>query len=376
MAQNIFRKLKSPPDVFKPGCATDYLNHNGNIIFIEYTNDEDDLMAICEYNLDKQIITKMYEYPLNRLDDTMVMGMTIDRKNHMLYMLGDDLLLTLDLNQNCWDIISRNEQNSAEIQQGNITISNFYFIPSPVNELHLTSKYHWKLDKKQRQLIKFENDTSILNGSVDTLFQTYQDVTGLFVYRESTKQLIVLQSKCDYLAICDIIVDDKNDIHVSDWKQHEIKLHRKPYMCDMKLGWDQIIFWFEFAYYTDDGKLKTDDPKIWCLDLNYNDKWYESQVILPFAFDEEQALEDLDEPLVIMDDDDNIHFMSFNDNDRGHYRTALFNLLPKEIITINTQRWDPLIIGFIKEFEQQNDLIFIIPMHLQRLITEFYPIFV
>ena len=72
--------------------------------------------------------------------------------------------------------------------------------------------------------------------------------------------------------------------------------------------------------------------------------------------------------------DNNVHLMIFAKDFNRHYRGSLFDLIPHEITRLNRRSVDPLIVGFIKEFERGNQMIFV-PMDLRRLIVQFYPIF-
>ena len=58
-----------------------------------------------------------------------------------------------------------------------------------------------------------------------------------------------------------------------------------------------------------------------------------------------------------------------------HWKASLFDLIPAEVIKLNRLKYDPLIIGFVKEFERKNEMTFI-PMYLKKLIVKFYPLFI
>ena len=90
--------------------------------------------------------------------------------------------------------------------------------------------------------------------------------------------------------------------------------------------------------------------------MKHNNKWYEcghkpTGICLGF---------------VIKDDDNFVHMMKFGDEERlHHWKVSLFDLLPQSIIELNRQRYDVLICGFIKEFEQR-----------KKIIVNFYPVFI
>ena len=80
-------------------------------------------------------------------------------------------------------------------------------------------------------------------------------------------------------------------------------------------------------------------------------------------------------PFVVEDNYNQVHLMSFVEKCHCHWKASLFDLVPSKIIKLNRQKYDPLIIGYIKEYEGSNEMIFI-PMYLKKLIVKFYPIFV
>ena len=53
-------------------------------------------------------------------------------------------------------------------------------------------------------------------------------------------------------------------------------------------------------------------------------------------------------------DDNYAHFMCFEENDNFHGKISLFDLLPMEIIKLNRKKYDPLVIGFIKQCEKRH----------------------
>ena len=79
-------------------------------------------------------------------------------------------------------------------------------------------------------------------------------------------------------------------------------------------------------------------------------------------------------PHAIKGKDNNIHLISFVKDYNFHHKASLYDLVPNEIILLNTKRFHPLIIGYIKEFEQNGQLIFL-PLYLKELVLQFYPVF-
>ena len=111
-----------------------------------------------------------------------------------------------------------------------------YFIPSPVNELHITNKNHYKYDASSNKLAKFDNDTSI--------FRSHHGFCK-FVYDKSRQRLMKFEPYCrsNSLYVCHV----END-KVSNWKIFEtLPTTLQAHMdFDVVLAWDQVIFLFEF----------------------------------------------------------------------------------------------------------------------------------
>ena len=177
----------------------------------------------------------------------------------------------------------------------------------------------------------------------------------------SSQQLLLMQNKIKDVIVSNINIEDKS---MSDWKIYATKILSKD-VNDIDLetlkyykkcfDFDQIIFYFDVQ----------DDTHwdIWCLDLDHNDKWYKSQYSLPVRWGH-----------MFVDINNDVHLMRCRSR-ICHWKASLFDLIPVEIMQLNRQKYDLLIIGFVKEFERKNEMTFI-PMYLQKLIIVFYLIFV
>ena len=176
------------------------------------------------------------------------------------------------------------------------------------------------------------NDTSLFQTDGDIVEAGYSEIhadeTANFVYRESTQQLFMFQEDTKYILVCDVQIAD-GECTMSDWKKYEKELPVRAYMSthsDFTLGFDKIIFWFDFS------SVNIKNWRIWCLDLDNNDKWYECDETIPYVVDEDGDPEESD---IIKDKDDNVHLISFDEGVSHHFRASFYDLLPLEIIKLN-----------------------------------------
>ena len=368
--KSIFHRLQDPHPsaikIWKP-CYHRWKGKNCILMFMDATHSEKVPNGIMVYDLDNQRPTNniIGWYPIPRIVELETL-LSIDRENDIIYMTGPGIgyeFIAINMNKHKqWFKCQDDElENDASIES-----FTSYFIPSPINEFHLTCHSHFKFDEAENRMVKLNNDTSLLNNEQSRL-----------VYCKNKKQLIMFQSLCDYILYCDI---SESDGKVSDWKKYETAYPydvgggRALYGFDVILAWDQIIFWLDNWKWTQDENGKhIREWKIWCLDLEHNQRWYQAQHELP---DFEFTYVDY-APHVIKDDDNNIHLISFWEDNNRHFKASLSDLVPMEIIRLNQdnkERFDPLIIGYVKEFEKRNKPMFI-PLYLKKIILKYYPIF-
>ena len=309
------------------------------------------------YNLDKQIILKTCSLD----SDYYLITSAMDTDKNIIFVTGANGCILTSYSLNSGELKILEIDDELETYSKPIFWCNCYFIPSPINELHITATDHFKYDQTKHKLIKYNNDTSLFKQR-ENWNHTLADYTAKFVYHKAKSQLLMFQEKCNYILVSKR--DDKDE-NMSDWKKYPLLLPtilEQGIRFSVILGWDQLLFLFDFK----DNK----DWKIWCLDLSHNNKWHQVHRKLPYK-EFGDAI-----PFVIHDSDDSIHFISFlKDNHNHHFRACLFDLIPMDIIQLNSKSFDPLIIGFIKQFERRNQMIFI-PMYLKKLIVQFYPTFV
>ena len=363
--QSIFLQLIDPPVTSNCHYRSNYCSTNGNYVLVTiYRENRDPQHTIWFYDLDKQEISSILK-PLSsqymdayNYTDYSMFSTAYDEENNSMYILTYNGLITVDIDKNKWNSIPSN-RNHERFQ-----FSNCHFIPSPINELHITCGYHFRYKESENEIVQFMNDTTLFQTSNSILgnaySDTHQDEQANFVYRHATQQLFMIQSDTKYMLVCDI-----SNGNVSDWTQYETELPRKPHLTtdsDFILGFDQIIFWFDYEL-----------EEVCCLDLDHNDKWHQCHNILPY-FENEYGY--TAEPIhIIQDKDNNVHLISFDKGSNHHFRASLFDILPLEIIKSNKEMQDLMVFGFIRRLETEYNLIYI-PIYLKQLIVKFYSKFV
>ena len=366
---SIVTKLKNLPKPFPlqeteeldgfPNCLYYKQDDGANIIFV-LTLDN----GLLSYNLDQQILIDQHEYPTNLNYAYTLRSPTgcIDTKNDTIYIGMNDLhdsWILFDIKTRNWDI---------NVHFGETP--NFVFIPSPINQMY-TLCQDWfekvvpnKLYDPERPLEKYSFSTICLNTNVGQSTFLDNDITLCsqckFVYNPNKNQLMAIQEYSTDILICDIIMDKDREIY--QWSKANIGLPKMIEfwsLFDICLGWNQILFLF-YHY----------QGYVYCIDLKHPEETYLK----------DSHKDGIRADHMIKDDDNNVHlFQMVNDMDdeivATHLRVSLHDIIPEAIIRLNQSEWDPLVIGYCKEFESKNKLIYI-PQYLKQLILQFYPLFV
>ena len=256
---NVFHKLKDPPSFGARLLKPVYHHKNGNYIFMVI---DAEVSAVWKYNLDTQIVEQKYNLPVDDDHDHDLGFYCIDRQKEIVYILDGighepGSFTFKSLNLNTGGILTKPDNNNGYTIDGTFASDGCYFLPSPINELHITANGHFRYNESENTLIKMDNDTS--------LFQQYIiEQPAKFIYYKSRQQLMMFQATCDHFLVYDI-----NNNH---WTQYPIKLPRNScwfISFDVCIAWDKIIFWFDWL------DRDSKDWKIWCLDLECDDKkWY------------------------------------------------------------------------------------------------------
>ena len=356
-SQTTFVRLKDPPQYLFGDLNPSYCSIGGNHIIISLHNLAN-LYQFVTYDLDKQVITQKIEFPMSHSNPIPQTHCYME-KHDTFYIFTADGIIAFDLDKNT-SLMTKPEAINKENYNESVSFSNCKYIPS-INELILISGH--AIDNPFRYNPKENRITKLQSKALFT-----KDSWGTLIYRESTQQLLLLQKKSQDVIVSDINIDSNTDVmSMSDWRVHAPKLlspDDKTYndinsrYWNVTLGFDQIIFYFDGSHQTKKGLYN-----IWCLDLDHKDKWYKSQYTVPVRWSN-----------IFKDVDNYVHLMAFRSNNY-HWKASLFDLIPTEIVKLNGQKYDPLIVGFIKELERKKEMTFI-PMYLKKLIVQFYPIFI
>ena len=251
---HIFVEHKPPPSFPITIMVPVYHFKDCNRLFMITTNSEHYLKSMIEYNLDKQLIIKRHEAPNLPVSP----AACIDRTNAIIYIVsyGDRLFITFDIKTSKWKVIP---QNKDPVSNGFLHPGNCSFIQSPVNELHFVQKHHFKYDIQQNKAIAYNNNTSWRSDTNELFWPS-------LLYHHAGRKLLMFQHDSDEILCCDRSDEDGN---ISDWREYPLSLPTNSKLgINHILAWDKILFLFD---YDDDTFWK-----IWCLDLENNDKWYQS----------------------------------------------------------------------------------------------------
>ena len=142
-----------PPNVENPHCILYYWD-SGNFIFILTDT------KIIMYDLDKQIMVKIYQYPLDPIIDTRDIYGCVDSHRKLIYVVfSTQNVFAFSIIKNRW--IKLNETNlnpSSSLFSPSLFSPNVAFIPSPFNRT--IAVYHEKgkfvYNSKKKQLMEFQ----------------------------------------------------------------------------------------------------------------------------------------------------------------------------------------------------------------------------
>eukprot|EP01083_Nonionella_stella_P058662 153632_1 len=379
-----YHKLKQPAagdrwglqwlDIFSDEWSFDLIVYdNQNSVFIVRN-----FVGIIKYDLKEQKIITTYTYPSRRGRHFSIFGkrLCIDPNNNTIYIIGG----TRESNFIDHDFISFNYRT----KQWNLTklnidhvFPNCVFIPSPINQLHLTfNNTHFRYDETQQTLIALDDNIGTTQtAETEQIFLHERgypfanelgvnDFPAKFVFNELTMQLMMFQRTCSNILYCKITDKFQKSY---DWKIHPVKVPQRITALDevaIVMAWNQIVFMFYNQFAIGNGSYYNN---VWCLDLLQN-KWFQS----PYKSPEQGS-----PPHVVKDCDNNVHFLDLLDiNDHpSHFKASLHDFVPLELIKSHQKKIDILITGYIKEREKIDALISI-PYSLNRLIFQFCTIFV
>ena len=125
---------------------------------------------------------------------------------------------------------------------------------------------------------------------------------------------------------------------------------------DFILGFENIIFMFYFE--------ESYNFEIWCHHL-LNNESYESKHRVPKIMDSYSQRE----VFVIKDGNHNAHILNFGTG--AHVKVDLYKLIPNELLRSHRKYYRPLIMGYLREEENENNIP-CIPVVLKTIILEFF----
>ena len=180
-------------------------------------------------------------------------------------------------------------------------------------------------------------------------------------YDSKQQMLMLFQLGSDRILMCNVC-DRNQDLY--EWKESKIKLNDNLNSLQIVLGWDQILFIFDY-------ELKC----IECIDLLHQENgWYVNDII-----DDK----DIKFEFAIKDNQNNVHLLHLNryfiertkEDKTYHFKVSLSDLIPSKISEINQKEFETVVIGYCRRCENEEKLPFI-PDYIQQLILRFYTIFV
>eukprot|EP01084_Bolivina_argentea_P282061 482738_1 len=307
-SQNTFIQLKPPPEITHSIPTPVYYAKN-HCIYIS-TDSEESNPGIWKYELNSLSITNSHDYS-GDLDFVQICNpeCCIDVENSDIYISGNVNHCPVFFGYlDAFNII--NEQWRVCVGDGDDeyilrSLSTITFIPHPINQLHVFADgNHYK----------YKEELVLLSENIG-----YNGRPKLF-YSKLTNQLLLFQSKVDYILICNIYSSEQTEFV---WSKIVIKLPQKlGYQYAVILAWNHVVFCIDFNVCT-----------IWILDLlHMEQKWMKAVVDFPKKqFTNAHAFRDKY---------DNLHLMQFRDS-RFHYRICLYDIIPIELITVNRASSNP-----------------------------------
>ncbi len=275
----------------------------------------------------------------------------IDTKNNKLYICGDGSFITYNLNNNEAKLGDINDNYNGELANVGGFAKAVHIRSPEIDEIHILGTYqHCKLNCNQQTITAICSNDYIYCAKLS--------------YNPISKQLMILGGdESDRIWTCHI--DGKSNQTKYEWTLNN-KLKMSHCITDERdydvLLFGDIIFVFYFkAIDKNDYKKKYDD--IWCLDL-LSTTWYKSKYNVPSEIGGESYA-------IKSGVSDDIHLLDFQN--RAHFKVNSYDLLSKPFLKSRRDHYNPLIMGYMKQQENDN-LIPNIPFVLKQLILNYYPI--
>eukprot|EP01084_Bolivina_argentea_P072230 131186_1 len=226
-------------------------------------------------------------------------------------------------------------------------------IPS-TNKIHILKDYknHFVFDCNDKMFTE-------INCNRDALI--HSNICNLkLIYYEFSNQLMVLGgTNNDDIFYCNI---KKQSTDKMEWKlNNKIKM---PHIVCFECNYDIIVFGDVIIVFYFGGGGICGYEDIWCLDL-LSHQWFKSEYNTPVnAGDESDIFKN--------NNNNNIHVLDFYG--QRHFTINMYNLFSNELIKLRRKHYNKLVIGFIKQ-QENNNIIPTIPFVLKNLIAYYFQLF-
>jgi len=207
------------------------------------------------------------------------------------------------------------------------------------------------------------NFTAILGDDKSLIQNTDFDITFFGfkpVYIPKSNELLIFGGrKVRTILVCKLNAETQENRKWREWKVAKLQMPRaaSSHFYDVVLAFEHLVFVFYSSRF---------HSAIWILDI-VTEKWFKSQHKVPIGSHTPHHSH------IFKTADNMIHILDFYDG--SHYKISLHQLIPPTLKKLYREKYDPLVIGYIKQ-KQNEKLIPTIPLVLQKLIWRYFPSFV
>ena len=230
------------------------------------------------------------------------------------------------------------------------------FLPSPINEIHLIT-YDWehikfnKKEKRFQQIGKMCEEKRMWRGYK----ANYSRYHGKLIYDPSQKILFFFSFETKLIYFCVIDSDEQTEF---EWKLFDVYLPKEA----TRMGSFDVI------------SIKNNIVMIYfvngCHHIYFVDLYHKK------VFESEQTSMDYYQGGHLVQCGNMIHLLGDSWN-TIHIKWCFSDIMPKQMINYYRKTvYDPLIFGFVKQFENENKLYHAVPFYITKLIISFYSQFV
>eukprot|EP01084_Bolivina_argentea_P035130 65159_1 len=309
-----------------------------NSCVISFEDDDRCEFGIYKYNLVLNEIKEIdYFVPDVHVDSPVwERAQFVDTQNHILYIFSSFLQQTfykLNLNTKITTKYSLPSHPLFNFETNWIVTA---YIPE-VNQIHMTGHHHYVIYNMKDQSF-IENDAALIQKWPKLLYIPF------------TKQLTIVGSNQQpYIYSCYM---DEHKCKF-DWKlrgtmPHASKKHLQgsPLNYKLILAFKHLVFCFyvskEYDFYD-----------IWIMDA-IQMKWYKSNNDVPSYIYSNNDV-DLDGyTYAIKDETNDVYLANFSNGCR--VRVTLYDLIPADLCDIYANKYKPLVIGYIRQNENHNNI--------------------